>query len=387
MTARASVRVDDECSDWFEVTRGVRQGCVLAPLLFNLFFTAVLTVAVERFKADDQVMEDLVEIKCRFDTDPSDNEKRKAKTLVLVRKLWGMLYADDAGVVSRSQASLAKMMEAIVSTSSEFGLTVSEPKTETMHLRARGEARAEVRIEAAGQHYGQAVKFIYLGGCISDDADISVELRRRRARAFYKLKLYGKEVFHRRCGVTLKTRLSLLKSEVTEALLYGCETWTLGAEHDRLLRSTHHHALLRCIGFRKKSHTSRLLAYHEVLARCKVESIETTILRRRLRWAGKVVRMDDSRLPKAMLFGELSDGKRRVGRPAIHWRGGLVTALRHFGIDASTWLTTAADKANWEAEVDAGAQAFMSRWHAGRVTDARARRAAAAAAAAAADVA
>ena len=48
---------DGVCSGLFLVEQGLRQVCVLAPLLFSIFFTAVINVADTRFKADKDIMD------------------------------------------------------------------------------------------------------------------------------------------------------------------------------------------------------------------------------------------------------------------------------------------------------------------------------------------
>ena len=45
-----------------------------------------------------------------------------------VEKLWGLIYAEDAGIVSRSSTEIEKMMSIIVRVAGLFGLMVSEPK-------------------------------------------------------------------------------------------------------------------------------------------------------------------------------------------------------------------------------------------------------------------
>ena len=61
---RACVRLDDRvCSRWFAVEQDLRQGCVLAPLLFNIFFAAVINVVSTRFKAEEGIMDALVHLR------------------------------------------------------------------------------------------------------------------------------------------------------------------------------------------------------------------------------------------------------------------------------------------------------------------------------------
>ena len=83
--------------------------------------------------------------------------------------------------------------------------------------------------------------------------------------------------------------------------------------------------------------------------------------RRRILFAGFVMRMEDTGLPKCVMFVELVGGAGCVGGQEIEWMGCFLDNLRAFGITADQWTTAAQDGGEWRKTAEQGAELFVAK--------------------------
>ena len=135
------------------------------------------------------------------------------------------------------------------------------------------------------------------------------------------------------------------------ALLYGCETWTVYQRHAKTLNRFH----LNCLRKLHKIKWQDKIPDTEVLTRSNMMSIHTLLKKYQLRWTGHVVRMQDTRLPKKILFGELKSGKRSRGGQKKRFKDTLKVSLKSFNVDLDNWETLAQERDAWRSIITDGA--------------------------------
>ena len=150
----------------------------------------------------------------------------------------------------------------------------------------------------------------YLGSTISDNLSLQKELDKRIGKAATTFARLNARVW-KISKLTIKTKVAVYNACVLSKLLYGSETWTTYSDQEKRLNAFHLRSLRRLLGISWMNKIPNTV----VLSHTELPSMYTLLRQRRLRWLGHVRRMDDGRIPKDILYGELAEEKEALDAP------------------------------------------------------------------------
>ena len=250
------IRLDGELLEEFSVENGLRQGCCMAPVLFNLYTCLVM----ECWQAK---VEDVggvgVNLRYKYDHKLFRQYIRNA----VERKLTGCFFADDGALLASTRSGAERSIREYQAVCTEFGLMLSIPKI--MHL-VTGRERVssdQSPIKVNGGEINSVDEFQYLGSRIaaSERMDGDVEMRITQAsRAFGAL---HKTVFMDK-NLTLYTKRMIYNACVLFALLYGSECWIPLRKHIQKLNTFHHRCIRTIVGITNRQQWAEHITMAEV---------------------------------------------------------------------------------------------------------------------------
>ena len=335
---KAAVRVEGGVTDNISVTNGLRQGCTLAPSLFNLYFGAM--VSSWRSKCPDAGVTVMYKHGRKLVGD------RTAKSRLQEAGVTESQFADDVAVYTISRAAFRMATAKFVSTAAEWGLTVSLEKTKGLAMGKHLEPSDVLPVQVADGAIEVVRDFTYLGSIISDDGEIGAEVSTRIGRASRAFGCLQRSIFqnHR---LTIATKREVYKATVLSVLLYGTETWAIKAHSLKRMSGFHNRCVRTIMSVTKRQQWQQRITSRELASAFGMTETMAELLRRhRLRWLGHVARMDACRLPKQLLFGELEKPRPRHGVKR-RWRDLVLADIRAMGIE--DWYTSAQDRGEWAA--------------------------------------
>ena len=339
----ATVRAGGELSEAFAVTMGVKQGCVLAPLLFNVFLLAVTILASNGPATEPNAG---VKLRYRCDGGAFRLQRLKARGRVSQVNVRDLQYADDAAVLARTPAELQAELTQTNTQFSRMGLLMNKEKTEVMH---RPTAHEQPAVIIDGTQLPVATDFTYLGSIISNSGSIDREINHRISRASAAFGCLKDRVYLNR-HLKLGTKIKVYNAIVISTLLYGSETWPPHSTHLKILNKFH----LQCLRKMLRITWRDKITNNEVLTRCGSSHIHSIMAQRTLRWAGHVERMSSDRLPKTVFYAELATGRRPIGRPKKRFKDHLKDTLRRCSLPPDDFEALAADRDGWREATRCG---------------------------------
>ncbi|CAH2096300.1 unnamed protein product [Euphydryas editha] len=280
----ATVRVDGEQTDPISIQRGVRQGCIMSPILFNCCSEVIVKEALED-------VEHGVVINGQF--------------------MNNIRYADDTVLIASTEEGLCEIVNRVSLHSKKFGLNMNVSKTKVMVISHSQKILANIQVD--GITLENVDKYRYLGSWLTDTWESDTEIRARIEVARASFTNMQKVLCCRQLSIELRTRL--LQCYIWPVVLYGCEAWTIKAELRKKIEAFEMWSYRRMLRISWTDKVTNL----EVLRRMgKNLELIRTIKQRKTAYLGHVLRHDRYSLLQIIMMGNVP-GKRKPGRRKMSW--------------------------------------------------------------------
>jgi len=349
-----------------EAIIGVKQGDLLGPLLFTFFMAAVM----ETWRSSSSYELPTFHSRPDFQMTGRRSTARGDEFTVGDSE-----YADDTAMPFCSRSDLDEQTPRVVAHFGRWGMEVHEGILDSSGEVVK-ESKSEVLFCSAPLHtYTDAstfdgadlshvllprnrfmaivTEFPYLGDTVARDGSDGSAVDRRISSAGKAFGALRKGVFSS-TTVHFAAKRAVFESIILSILLYGCESWSLTERHRQRLRVFHAQCLRAMCRVTRKHVWDHHTTTQELGQRLGIETIDTYINRRQLRWVGHVRRMDyDRRLPRRMLSAWVRH-PRPQGAPKMTYGRSIHKALKMFHIDPETWVDLAADRPVWRETLRLG---------------------------------
>ena len=340
---KAQICLDDTLLEEIEVDNGLRQGCCMAPALFNLYSCVVVERWTARLEDTDGVG---VYLRHKDDGKLFRRYTRNASQTTATE----CQFADDAALLATTRAGAERSLLEYVQVASDFGLTVSIPKTKVMVTGSDVTDADRAPLYIDDSNIVESVcEFPYLGSVVEASGRMGRDIDRRIAQASKAFGTLHKPVFSDK-DLLVQTKRKIYQACVLSILLYGSECWTLLCNQRRKLESFHHRCLKAILGISNSQQWEQRITSLEIRQRWgDTASVTQKVTARRLEWLGHLARMPEHRLPKKCLFGWLPEPRPR-GDPRKRWRDVIKADLQEISVPEAKWYTLArTSREGWRA--------------------------------------
>ena len=186
----ATVRTGHRIMNWLKIGKGVYQGCILSPCLFNLYVEYMQNARLDEAQAG-----------------------------IKIARRNNLRYAEDATLMAESEEELKSLLMKVKGESEKPGLKLNIQKTK---IKVSSPITSW---QIDGETVETVTDFIFLGSKITADGDCSHEIKRHL--------LLGRKVMTnldsilKSRDITLPSKVHLVKGIVFPVVTYGCESWTI----------------------------------------------------------------------------------------------------------------------------------------------------------------